>query len=173
MWLGNYPMDASIFVAIILLMNATFGYKGILVILIHATGEISRFSIINGLIYLAAIFLQYILAKLEFSYAINYGVIILLAMMNVFLNIIFIGRLLNVSIRKLIVENALPPIIAVVLSLVLSAYIEKFFSNSIMGTICFMAVSSMMSLFICWRIVLNRSIRKEVYKVIKRGLHIK
>lgn len=162
LWLGVYPTEAKYFVAIILIMNATFGYKGVLVILIHATGRITLYSCLCGLWYLAAIPLQYLLARLGLSECDNYCVIMLLAAGNVAINLYFICRHLKLQFIKVLVQFGLPPILGMAICLITSAGISSLFTESIVSALAFGLLSVIMNMAICWFIVLDRYSRQKL-----------
>lgn len=169
LWLGSYPQYTDVFVAIILIMNATFGYKGILVILVHATGKIGRFSIISGACYLAAVPAQYILATIGLSECVNYCMIIVLATINVIINIYFISKYTGLSFSSMLIRCGIPPIIGITLCLGISHPINNLFDSTIVHSLLFGLITFLINLSICWMVVLDCKSRATIVRLVKSG----
>lgn len=164
-WLGTYPDQAPMFVSIILIMNMMFGYKGIIVILLHATGKIGRFSVINGLCFFIAIPLQYLMASFGISDNLNYCTVILLAAINIVLVFFYIGQYLSIPYIPILVKCSVPAIISVILCLMVSKYINNFYPETVIHSILYGISSCVVSFIICWIVELDNASRAQIKKL--------
>lgn len=167
LWLGEYPDQSPIFVAIILIMNMIFGYKGIIIILLHATGKIGHFSVINGLLFFTAIPLQYLMASFGISDSLNFCTVIFLTAINVTLVFCYISKYLSIPFLPIFIKCSVPTIISTVLCLIASTYINKLFPETLMYSILFGISSCIVSFIICWIAELDKTSRMQVKKLSK------
>lgn len=168
LWLGNYPPEAAVFAAIILAQNAMFGYKGILAILMHASGKIERFSITAGLWYLIAIPLQYALSAMGVSATVSYAIIFLLSAGNILINFHFISKHVPLSFGQLMSRYAFAPFVGAVLCFVAGYFLNGLFGSGFFPSLAYGLADAAVSAVICWFTVLNGDSRQQLSSLASR-----
>ena len=169
-WLGNVPQYAESFIRLILIANALGVINTIIVIGIHATGNIKRLSFLTGTFYLLSIPIAYLFLRFGHSANIVYVVYALSNLAIVGINLWIIRQ----EIAEIRILQILREVVLVILVALLSAgLIYPIYSNwesgllrLILVTICDLIILPSLAYIIS----LNSEQRAMVRKIISSKL---
>lgn len=172
LWLGQVPQYVVSFVRLTLIINCFGIINSVIVIGIHATGDIKRISFFTGTLFLLAIPVSFLFLKLGCD-------VVSVYIVNLFSNISIV--LLNLWIlKKQICEIKILPIIRVIivsllvvtLIMVVLLSIYKGMQEGFCRLVIIMFVDVVLLLFLTYFIVLNREQKRFVKNCILSKLHL-
>lgn len=171
-WLGNVPQYAESFIRLILIANGLGVVNTVIVIGIHATGNIKRLSFLTGTFYLLSIPIAYVFLRYGYSANIVYVVYALSNLVIVGINL----WILRQEIAEIRVLQILREVILVILVALLSAgliypiynNLESGLLRLILITICDLIIFPS----IAYIISLNSEQRAIVRKILSRKFTI-
>lgn len=167
-WLGEVPKMAVEFAQIVLINHSISASKSILIIPIHATGEIRNFSIKMGLMYIFAIPLAYLLAKFNFSPLIVFGIVIVLSLGNIALELNYLFSHFSLfSIRDYVVKLMIPNSILLVMCTLLGLFIKGYIEDGFMCFIIMLCGTFIITVILGYLLLLDKESRKFLLSFIK------
>lgn len=174
LWLVDVPDYAVPFARIILVSQCIGASKSLFATAIHATGNISRFSILAGTLYLAAIPVAYLLAAKGCSPLLVYGLVILVVGAYTGVSLDCMHRNLpGFSVRALVLKVILPGIAAFVLSIGCSSLLGRYIDGGFLAFLAFCAASVAVSFGLGYLLILDTDTRRllkkyTLHKLIRR-----
>lgn len=112
-WLGDIPQYAIVFTQILLINHCLYSYKPILIAGLHATGNITRFSIVSGTLYILAIIIQLLMAYWGANVNTVFALIILLTGVNIAIIIYYLIKNANFLWMDILNKVVFPPTIVI------------------------------------------------------------
>lgn len=140
LWLGQVPQYVESFIRLTLMMNCVGIINSVVVIGIHATGNIKRISFYTGSLYLIAIPLSYVFLKLGCDAWMVYVVNLISNMLIMSLNLCILKKQVSdisiLSILRVIVVVFLVALLSSILSLLVFEVISPGFYRLVFVTFC-------------------------------------
>lgn len=129
LWLKNPPEHSAILVILLLINVLIDSFNYFLIQVIHSTGQIKRFSIIQIIIYVFSILGMLVVVKLGFVFYSVVYVIIFSSVILLFFTILYTYKLANLNIfsyvKNVIIKNLLIFLMASVLVLIIHSFMEE------------------------------------------------
>lgn len=160
LWLGDVPKYAVTFCRILIFNHCVFSYKTILIAGLHATGNISKFSLLSGSLFIISIPFQFFIAWTGVSAGIVYGLLILLTGINIYLIAQALERHTPLKCAKIFKDIILPPFIVAILIVTFEFLTLSYIPDSLVNTICIGSISLFLAVVLSFYIVLNKNSRQ-------------
>lgn len=170
LWLGQIPQYVVSFIRLTLITNCVGIINSVLVIGIHATGNIKRISCLTGTLYLLVLPASYIFLRLNFDVVVVYRVIfissILIVIINLWILRVQIKHIRIVSIIIVILKSFTIAALSSCIIFFVSHYFEMGFHRLIVTILC-----DVVSMVICtYFLALSKSQRNNIKQFITRKL---
>lgn len=167
LWLGEIPEYAVIFTQILLINHCLYSYKPILIAGLHATGKITKFSIVSGTWYILAIGIQFLIAYLGANIETVFGIIILLTGVNIIIIVYYLTNITDMACKNIVTKVIIPPT-AIILGMVSLGFLtlRQFRANECITIIVIFSVS-LITLVLSARLILDKRTRHHIVKFTK------
>lgn len=163
LWLGEVPEYAVIFTQILLINHCLYSYKPILIAGLHATGKITKFSIVSGTWYILAIGIQFLIAYLGANIETVFGIILLLTGVNIIIIVYYLAIIANFSWTDILYKVIIPPTVVFLGMIFLGFFALKWLSTN-SNTIFIVSGVSFVSLFFSSMFILDKRTRHHIAK---------
>ena len=159
LWLTSIPPYAILLTQIILINQCIGSIKSILIIYIHATGIIKKYSQYLGILYLSAIPILYTLSKIGVAPHYIYGYIILLSIGTILLELYFMNKISNFHTFSYIHKIIIPLVITLLIPLLCGFYITSITQHSTISLVLLFISEAIFTFFLGYMILLNKDSR--------------
>ena len=171
LWLGQIPEGTIVLSRIMVIMNIFASFGSIIMIGIHATGNVTRCSVVNGVGYILTIPIMYIVLKLGLGYSICYIVFIWGTILYCLTNLYFLKKQIpQVELRYYIVRTLLPLFLVFVISIFATYYITKYLPNDVWGFFLCVIISSTIVIIASFIVVFSSKERIYIFIHLKSKL---
>lgn len=171
LWLVDVPIYADTFCTLLLVSIFFDTLRFVMVIGIHATGNIKFASFFTGILYVLNPFIIFFLFKMNFPPAYAYISIIFI---NFFLSILDVFILKHneprIQIKKFIMTIVNIVIMLLFVMLILDFVCKYKTENSLLDIVIVGAISSLLIIFLGYYCVFNKSQRQQVMGMVKNKL---
>ena len=166
LWLGEIPEYTVIFTQLLIILGLLDSLRSGIPAAIQATGRIKWFQIIMSSILLLGLPIAYLLFKLGFPPFCIQIVYIIISLVNTFISIVLLYKLINFNIKYLIKKSYLK-IVCVVTCLSPIVFIHSLFQISFWRFIIFSFVSVLWLLITVYIFGLEKMEKIVIIKIIK------
>lgn len=163
-WLGEVPPYAVVFTQILLINHCLYSYKPILIAGLHATGKITKFSIISGTLYLFSIGIQLMMAYLGASIESVFGLIIILTGANIAIIIYYLIKNAHLIWTEILRNIVFPPTMVIVVLLSIGFITFKLSSNDDASLILAVCAIALLGMFLSSLFILDKRTRQYLVK---------
>ena len=162
-WLGDYPLDAQVYVQTIILYYLIDAFQSPLVLSVHATGRLKYHQIMIATIMFLVIPVVYLMLKWGCS---GKAVLLVNAISNLVCAVartVYMKRLIDLDLRKYLKEVVFPIIKVSICSLSLALLFKWLFNDSLLGIVISAFSSLVITIGICFFVGLDRREKEIVY----------
>jgi O-antigen/teichoic acid export membrane protein len=142
-WLINVPEYTDLFCRLILIQSLFSCMLRPFFMVIFATGKVKRVCLITGITYLTILPISYILLKIGFPAYIPFIVFIIVYIINFSYDIIYLHKIVNLSIERFIKKMIIPTVSIVICTLPISMVIN-YYSKDDLFSLFFVAIVSVL-----------------------------
>lgn len=168
LWLKEVPTATVILCRYSLIMNLFSCISLILIIGFHAVGKVKLMGFINGTISILSIPLMYVMLKEGFNYENCFQMFVLLQVFFCISNLILLKKQCKHFHLKKYIKSALSPcLLSVSLIYLILNYISALFVDNILGLIEFSFCAIIITISICFLVMMNSNERIEILQNIK------
>lgn len=172
LWLKVVPTATVILCRYSLIMNLFSCISLILIIGFHAVGKVKLMGFINGTVSILSIPLMYLMLKKGLNYENCYQMFILLQVFFCVSNLILLKRQCEqFCIKKYIISALLPSLISLLFIYITLNYVSTLFVDNIIGLIEFSFCATIITLSVCFFVMMNSNERKEILQKIKYNIN--
>ena len=174
LWLKVVPTATVVLCRYSLVMNLFSCISLILIIGFHAAGRVKLMGFINGTVSILSIPLMYLMLKIGFDYENCYQMFVFTQVFFCISNLIILKRKCKqFSIRKYTMSALLPSFLALLSIYFILNYLSTYFIDNIIGLIGFSFCSIIVTILVCFFIMLNSNERIAILKRIKTKIQYK
>lgn len=166
LWLEEVPDYAVLFTQILLINHCLFSYKPILIAGLHATGRITGFSLTSGSWFIFAIFIQFAMAYIGLNIALVYGLIILLTAINIAIIVYYLRQLVQLPVKRTIIDIILPVTIIVGLSVAIGYYLTDYAKTNMLAEIGIIGGVTVFGIIASYIFILNARTRAIIVNLL-------
>lgn len=166
-WLGEVPNYTVSFVQWILVYSLVNSLNNPVWSVVMATGRLKKTVLIGSNIFLLAFPISYIFIKIDFSPSIVYLILVLMRLIFLFVSILIVGKLVNLTLKEYCLNVLLPIIIALVpISLILQT-MNIFFSQNFISFVSICLTSTLLSVLSIYACGISQAERTFILKNVK------
>ena len=174
LWLKVVPTATVVLCRYSLVMNLFSCISLILIIGFHAAGRVKLMGFINGTVSILSIPLMYLMLKIGFDYENCYQMFVFTQVFFCISNLIILKRKCKqFSIRKYTMSALLPSFLALLSIYFILNYLSTYFIDNVIGLIGFSFCSIIVTILVCFFIMLNSNERIAILKRIKTKIQYK
>lgn len=163
-WLGNITEYAVVFTQILLINHCLYSYKPILIAGLHATGKITKFSMVSGTLYLLAIAVQFIMAYCGATIESVFGLILILTGINITVITYYLIKNANFSWTDILKKIIFPPTMVIAGLLFLGFITLNLIGNNRVYIILTVCTISLFGMFFSSLYILDERTRQYILK---------
>ena len=173
LWLGQVPQYVVPFIRLTLITHCVGIINSVIVISIHATGNIKRISFLTGTLFLLTIPVSYIFLRAGFEVIAVYVVNLLSNVFILALNIYILKKQVNIISVISILREIASFLIISILTAVILFFIFNTMQENFMRLAVLVSVDILLITTFTYMIALNKTQRNFVKCFIKTKLHFK
>lgn len=174
LWLKEVPTSTVILCRYSLIMNLFSCISLILIVGFHAVGKVKLMGFINGTISILSIPLMYIMLKDGFDYENCFQMFVLLQIFFCVSNLILLKKQCkHFHIKKYIKSALFPSLLSVSLIYLILNYISALFVDNIIGLIEFSFCATIITMSVCFLVMMNSNDRIEILQNIRSKIQQK
>lgn len=174
LWLGVVPEHTVNFMRIILMSCMVNSLANSSTVAAGATGKIKAYSIVVGGTVLFPLPVAYCVLKFVSYPEIVFGVVLAFEALALYLRLLFMKKMVSMSISNYAGQVLLPSMAVVVCSLIIPISLHLFFAHSLLNVLLTIALSFLMTLISIYTIGLKAKEKEFVVSIIKnKVLHHK
>lgn len=167
LWLTELPEYAILFTRILILNQCYFSYKPILIIGLHATGKITKFSILSGTWYLLSIPLQFLIAYMGCRISMVFGIILIITGINILIIVYYLTRLTEIKLSELFKKIMLPPFFLTTIIIIFEFIIKTIISTNSTAILLLQFTLVIFTIILSYSFILDDSTRI----ILRKHLH--
>lgn len=158
-WLTIVPGYATLFCIFILLMNLFSSASGIVVVGVHATGDLKVMSMVNGTLYLLVIPISYVAFRMNMSPLVPLAINVLTVFLGLLSNAYIVSRRVTTyRLTDFIVKDLLPCVSLFVFALVVGSLMKFIFEEGIVRFVSTVLVSETVICFLGIKYLLPKTL---------------
>ena len=174
LWLKEVPTSTVMLCRYSLIMNLFSCISLILIVGFHAVGKVKLMGFINGTISILSIPLMYIMLKDGFDYENCFQMFVLLQIFFCVSNLILLKKQCkHFHIKKYIKSALFPSLLSVSLIYLILNYISALFVDNIIGLIEFSFCATIITMSVCFLVMMNSNDRIEILQNIRSKIQQK
>lgn len=170
-WLNEYPSDAALFTQLVVVMTLVESLGSPLLAAVQATGRVKWYQLVTGGLLLMNFPVSYVLLKKGYSPESTLYVGILVAILAHFSRMIFVKRLLNLSLRSYVKDVFLRLLFVAFFSIVPVFFVHGLLPEGITRFFVVAFLNLMISILLMYRVGLNAQERMSLSHLLKNRLN--
>ncbi len=170
LWLGQMPEYVVPFMRLIIMITAVDSMANPLMTTAHATGNIALYQSLVGSMTILNIPISYVFLSLGFSPLIVFDVSLIISVINLFLRLWIVKRLVNFPVWEYISKILFICLVVSMVSSILPIILHYYISPSIAVSLMVLVVSLLSAGFTIWMIGLTREERQFATNLLKKKL---
>ena len=172
LWLGQLPDYVVPFMRLIIILTAVDAMATPLMTTAHATGKIALYQFVVGTMTIMNIPVSYVFLKMGFGPVVVFQVSMCISVINLFLRLWIVKRLVNFPVRDYIVQIFMRCLLVTMVSSCLPVLIHHYTEEGLVAFIVVCATAVLSSVAAVLALGLNGSERMFVVRMVRTKLKI-